>query len=339
MLLHDPGRGHPERPQRLQAVVEALREPPVASVLWRQPKEAPTAALHRVHDDDYVQGILNLRGRSAVLGDDTNVCPASVEAALLAAGCAIGAVDAVVTKGATNAFALGRPPGHHAERNRAMGFCLFNNVAVAADHALSVHGIERVMIIDWDVHHGNGTQDIFFERNDVLFVSTHQEFLYPGTGALEEIGDGAGAGYTVNLPLPASFDDDAMLELFRRVVEPIARQYEPQIMLLSAGFDAHGDDPLGQLLLSDNGYAALTGSVLDMAAAVGAPLAFVLEGGYDLGALSRSVRACVEQLADPTTAPKSRKNDAGAAASAGMFASVLDHLASFHRQRWTGIEV
>jgi acetoin utilization deacetylase AcuC-like enzyme len=199
---------------------------------------------------------------------------------------------------ADRAFSAHRPPGHHALPQRGMGFCLFNNVAVAARFALDVRGLERVMIVDWDVHHGNGTNDIFHADPAVLFVSIHQWPLYPGSGAASDTGEGDGEGFTVNLPVPAGTGDGEYTALIDETVAPLAREYRPQLMLVSAGFDAHRDDPLADCLVTEGGFAAMTRSLCDAADSVGAPLGCVLEGGYALDALGRSVAATMEALVE-----------------------------------------
>lgn len=332
MTRHDPGRGHPERPHRLVAVTEALADIADVHVDRRAPTPAATEALERAHDPEYVRKLLELRGRRLALDHDTIVSDDSIDAALLAAGCASDAVDAVISGTHHSAFAIGRPPGHHAGQRRAMGFCLFNNIAVAASHALHQHGLDRVMIVDWDVHHGNGTQDIFEETDRVLYVSSHQWPWYPGTGSIDETGTGAGRGFTVNLPLPPHIDDAAMLELYRRVISPIAAHYQPQLLLVSAGFDAHEDDPLGQMDLTAAGFAALTAWAMDVADRCDAPLALVLEGGYDLTSLAGGVRACVEQLCGM------RESAPADGAVDPDHASLIDALAQRHRRNWSGID-
>ena len=215
---------------------------------------------------------------------DTVVSPGSFEAALHAAGGAIAMVDALLgAEGAPAAASLHRPPGHHAEAARAMGFCLFDNVAIGAQHALDAHGARRVMIVDWDVHHGNGTNAIFHERDDVLFCSIHQWPLYPGTGAASDVGRGAGEGFTVNLPVPGGSGDDVFVSHLEHVVAPLARAYAPDLLLVSAGYDAHADDPLAGCVVTDAGYVAMAASVRAVADGLGIPLGIVLEGGYDLG--------------------------------------------------------
>jgi acetoin utilization deacetylase AcuC-like enzyme len=205
-----------------------------------------------------------------------------VRAAVLAAGAAAKAVDAVCRGEARNAFALVRPPGHHAVANRAMGFCLFNNIAIAAAHARAVHGKSRVMILDWDVHHGNGTESIFYDTDSVLFFSIHQAPLYPGTGEARASGTGAGLGHTVNVPLQAGAGNGDYARVWREVIGPVAEAYRPELVLVSAGFDAHRDDPLGGMELTEDGFATLCAEVRDFAANVGAPLVMSLEGCIDV---------------------------------------------------------
>lgn len=298
MLGHDPGPGHPERPERLQAILADLRRDPLPGTRWASPAPAQVEALQRVHSPGYVESILRLRGRSADLDPDTSVSPGSIDAALLAAGAAIDAVDAVMTGAAGSAFALVRPPGHHAEPARAMGFCVFNNIAIAAAHAKARHGCRRVLIVDWDVHHGNGTQAAFYSDSSVLFVSAHQFPFYPGTGSANELGEGEGLGYTINLPMPAGLGDGDYAAAFDLVVRPIADAFAPDLVLVSAGFDAHRADPLGEMRLTEPGFGHLCAIARSIATRHGAGrLVLILEGGYDLRALPACVRACAGVLA------------------------------------------
>ena len=303
MALHDPGPGHPERPARLRAVQDMLDELNVPGVNRATPRPADVNAIRRVHGPAYIRQIEALRGRSARLDADTAVSPGSVDAAHLAAGAAIDAVDALMIGEARTAFALVRPPGHHAERDRAMGFCLYNNIAIAAEHAIAVHGCKRVLIVDWDVHHGNGTQHIFEDRSDVLYFSSHQWPLYPGTGAVHEVGIGAGKGFTVNAPLPAGMDDAVYITLYQRVLVPIAHAYRPDLVLVSAGFDAHRDDPLAGMLMTEVGFASLCEIVKDIGEqTAGGKLALILEGGYNLNALASGVEVCAGIASVPAIA-------------------------------------
>ena len=291
---HLTGPGHPERPARLAAVLGALRTDEWDAQLRRiEPEPVEPQLLSAVHGGQYIEQVRALAAAGGGhLDPDTVVSPASYDVALRAAGGSVAAVqEAVAAQG--RAFALVRPPGHHARHTHGMGFCLFNNVACAAEAARAL-GMARVFILDWDVHHGNGTQEIFYQRSDVLFCSLHQEYWYPGTGAIEETGAGEGAGFTVNLPLPAGTGDEGYRHAFEEVVLPLLHAFAPDVLLISAGYDAHHADPLGGMLLSAPGFAALTRLVLAHHAR---PVAAVLEGGYDLAALARCVAATLAVLA------------------------------------------
>jgi len=291
-LEHDTG-AHPESPRRIVAIERALSERGWLGWDVRLAPAAERAKIEAIHPAEQVERIKALCDRGGGMIDmDTIVSPGSFVAALHAAGGALTMVDALLGDDAAPAgAALHRPPGHHAEAARSMGFCLFNNVAIAAQHALDAHGVERVLIFDWDVHHGNGTNDIFHERADVLFCSIHQSPLYPGTGAAADVGSGPGEGYTVNMPVPAGSGDAVFLSHVEHVVRPLARAYRPELVLVCAGYDAHVDDPLASCVVTDAGYAAMAASVRSVADELGVGLGIVLEGGYDLGALSRSVVA------------------------------------------------
>ena len=298
MLAHDPGPDHPEQPARLRAVRDALIKHPVPGASWSVPQSARRDSIERVHAAAHVDRIESFRGQSAFLDADTVVSPGSVEAVYIGVGAAIDAANAAVNGDALRAFALVRPPGHHAEHNRAMGFCLFNNIAIAAAHARAELGCNRVLIVDWDVHHGNGTQQAFYGDPNILLFSAHQHPLYPGTGASSEIGTGDGAGYTVNVPIPSGFGDAEYAAIFQRILVPIADSFTPDLVLVSAGFDAHRDDPIGGMAVTDTGFAFLCAMVRDIADRhANGRLVLVLEGGYDATALSSSVRACIEVLA------------------------------------------
>ena len=237
-----------------------------------------------------------------MLDADTILSTGSYRAALHAAGGACAMVDELLAGDAPFGFCAMRPPGHHAERATAMGFCLFNNVAIAAQHAIE-RGAERVLVLDWDVHHGNGTNDIFHSRSDVLFASIHQSPLYPGTGALHDTGSGAGEGFSLNLPVPPGSGGDTFLSLVQHVVAPAARAFGPRLILVSAGYDAHREDPLANCELDDGSYAALAAAVRELGGELSAPVGVVLEGGYALGALARSVAATIEALGGDAEAP------------------------------------
>ena len=296
-LRHDTGP-HPERAERIVAIEEALA---AEGWLGYERAESPAAsrgALEAVHPAGHVSRIEGLAARGGgMLDPDTVVSEHSFEAARHAAGGALLLAELLVTGSSPTGFSIHRPPGHHAEATRAMGFCLFNSVAVAARHALDRHGVRRVMILDWDVHHGNGTNDIFHACREVLFVSIHQSPLYPGTGGAGDMGEGDGRGYTVNLPVPPGAGDEAYRSLVEHVAMPLGRAYEPRLILLSAGFDAHRDDPLADARVTEGGFAAMAAAMSRLGAETGAPVGAVLEGGYDLGALSSSVVATMRALA------------------------------------------
>jgi len=262
--------------------------------------EAPAVAreqLLAVHPEPYIASIESLCAAGGGFIDADTACVASTwEAALRAAGGAVALVDALLGGTASVGVSALRPPGHHAERSRAMGFCFFGNVAVACERARTAHGVERVLVLDWDVHHGNGTETIFAEDPGVLFVSIHEWPLYPGTGPASFVGSGAGEGFTVNLPVPGGSGDDVYESLVEHVVAPLALRWEPQLVLVSAGFDAHRADPLATCVVTEAGFAAMTASVRRAADAVGAPVGLVLEGGYDLGALAGSMAALMPVL-------------------------------------------
>ncbi|HYH53063.1 MAG TPA: histone deacetylase [Solirubrobacterales bacterium] len=298
---HDPQQampGHPERPQRLRAIEAALEE---RGWLGWERRESPAASkeeLQAVHPREYVEGIRDLcRSGGGAIDADTVAGPASYEAALRAAGGACAMTRALLDGEARVGFSAGRPPGHHAEPARAMGFCLFDNVAVAAALAIAELGVERVFILDWDVHHGNGTAEIFRHRDDVLFASIHQGGIFPGSGAREDCGSGPGEGYTINLPVAAGSGEDVWLSLLEGEVLPAAEQFEPELVLISAGFDAHRDDPLAQCRLETSSFGRLAATVGEAAAGWKAPVGAVLEGGYDLQALADSTVATMSALA------------------------------------------
>ena len=294
-LEHDPGRHHPESPARLRAVLTALGGPEFARLERREAPEASVDDLLRVHPRRHVERMLGAVPSSGHVGidSDTILSPASGAAALRAAGAVVAAVDAVVAKEADNAFCAVRPPGHHAEPERAMGFCLFNNAAIGALRAREVHRLARVAVVDFDVHHGNGTQAAFEADGNLFYASTHQYPLYPGTGAASEIG----VGNIVNVPLrPMSGSSQFRLAMTQRIL-PALDAFRPELVLVSAGFDAHRSDPLAQLLLEESDYTWVTEKLLEIAYRYAeGRLVATLEGGYDLAALAASVAAHLRVL-------------------------------------------
>jgi len=320
-LAHDTGQ-HPEQPARIVAIGRELQ---TRDYFGFERVCAPTvepATLRAVRPDSHVDLIerVALSGGARV-DADTIVSPGSFEAAQHAAGGATALVDLLLDRSAPTGFSAHRPPGHHAERARAMGFCLFNNIAVAAQHALDAHGLQRVMILDWDVHHGNGTNDIFHAERRVMFVSIHQSPLYPGTGPTSDVGSGDGRGFTVNLPVGPGAGDAVYRSLVDHVALPLGRAFDPQLVLISAGYDAHREDPLADCSVSEAGFAAMTRSMQTLAAELEAPLGAVLEGGYALDALARSVATTLEVLgSSPEPAPEPAPPTDVARAAAGRVA-------------------
>jgi acetoin utilization deacetylase AcuC-like enzyme len=291
-LEHDTGAGHPERADRIRAIEAELGARDWLGYERRRAPAATMGQLHAVHPPEYVEAVRETSARAAAFDLDTPTSEGTWEAALHAAGGACALAEALLG-GEQVGFSALRPPGHHAEPARAMGFCLLANVSIAARHALDSLGAERVLVLDWDVHHGNGTNAIFRESPEVLFASIHQSPFWPGTGALSDVGSGAGEGYSINLPVPARSGEPEFCGLIEHVVLPAAREFAPDLVLVSAGFDAHRDDPIGGCSLETASYAELTRQVLTL----GKPVGYVLEGGYDLDALAGSVAASMEALA------------------------------------------
>ena len=296
-LEHETG-SHPEQAARIVAIERELSAVDWCGYERMASPQAPVEALRAVHPGRYVDAIRELaQAGGGAIDADTLVSPGSYEAARHAAGGAIELVRRVVTGANSTGFSAHRPPGHHAEPGRAMGFCLFNNVAVAAQWALDELGLERVMIVDYDVHHGNGTNAAFHSDPRVLFVSVHQSPLYPGTGPLYDVGSGDGMGYSVNLPVPPGSGDIVFGGMVGRVAVPLVGAFAPQLVIVSAGFDAAAGDPLASCTVSAEGFAWMTASLRAAASSVGAPVCAVLEGGYSLSALPVGVRAAMEALA------------------------------------------
>src|ERR1043166_3903936 len=288
---HFTGRNHPERPARIGALLNLVETYQRVGLKRFEPRLATQQEIRLIHEPSHIDLVAPTAQQERFAFDaDTPVSAQSYDTALLATGGLLTLLEAVMTRDIDNGFALVRPPGHHAERNRAMGFCLFNSAAIGAQYLREKFGLKRVLVMDWDIHHGNGTQHSFYDDPGVLYVSTHQYPYYPGTGAAEEAGRGPGEGYTVNLPLPAGWGDSEYQELFQGVVGPICRQFDPQFVLISAGFDAHARDPLGGLEVTEEGFAAMARVLLRVARdhAQGR-CAAILEGGYDLEGLQKSV--------------------------------------------------
>ncbi len=303
-LDHDPGPDHPETPSRLKVIVDELSRSGLLKpekCTYVEPKPAKLEDLQLVHETDYIKLIEKTCASGGGILDlgDTVISPQSYEVATLAVGALIDAINTVVEGKAKNAFALVRPPGHHAGAYYPLGFCIFNNVAVVASYLLDRLGFNRVLIIDVDAHHGNGTQEIFYNTDKVLYISLHQDPTgFPGTGFADEVGEGQGVGYTVNVPLPFKTDDATYLRAFDEVAVPVAVQYSPEFMLVSAGFDGHYSDPVGDLSLSMKGYGEMFAKIVGLAAQLcEEKLVVSLEGGYNLGFLGKMVTSALSKLA------------------------------------------
>ncbi len=311
-LAHRTPEGHPEFHRRLEAVYEMLDGSDMADALVTViPRPAEREEMLTVHAPEYLDRIAATAMQElTALTADTFASSGSYAAALLSAGGLFEAIDRVVSGELTTAFSLARPPGHHAERSRAMGFCLFNNAALGALYARIGLGLKRILIVDWDVHHGNGTQHIFERDPSVLFFSVHQSPHFPGTGLFTDVGRGPGEGYTVNLPLGRGYKDAEYTALFHQVLRPIALEFGPDLILVSAGFDTHKDDLMGKMKMTSAGFAALTRELMTLASeCCGGKLALTLEGGYHLKALTASVKAVLAELAGLTLSDPSAVAD------------------------------
>jgi acetoin utilization deacetylase AcuC-like enzyme len=334
---HRPGAFHPESPERLQAIYGMLQKPEMAGRFIDVPvREAKREELLLIHSSDYVDMVERTKGKEhRSLDPDTSTSPGSYEAALLAVGGLCEAIAMVISGALDNAFALVRPPGHHAERSRAMGFCIFNNVAIGARYAQESHHLKRVLIIDWDLHHGNGTQHSFEEDPSILYFSTHQYPFYPGSGAFREVGRGSGEGFTVNVPLSAGHGDGEFLGIFERILKPIALEFNPELVLVSAGFDIHGSDPLGGMRLTPGGFAGLTRSIMEIATkCCGGKVVITLEGGYDLTGLRDSVEAVLKELVGLTETNKEEIIPRG---DRGKVEYALQQVVAAHGQFWKSL--
>lgn len=297
-LEHITDDYHPECPERLAHIYSMLPSIDAAGIIYITPRMATHEEVAFVHDMSYVERIAatNAAGHTR-LDPDTSASPKTYEAALLAAGGTLSLADSILAGEVESGFALVRPPGHHAERSRAMGFCIFNNIAVAARYLQRSKGLGRILIVDFDLHHGNGTQHCFYSDPTVLYFSTHQFPYYPGTGWYEETGEGRGKGYNINIPMSYGMNDDDYLFVFREVLSPVADIFKPEIVLVSAGFDAYYNDPLGGMSVTERGYSAMTGILLNISKkhCRGMSL-FALEGGYDLPGLASSTKAVITKM-------------------------------------------
>jgi acetoin utilization deacetylase AcuC-like enzyme len=305
---HDMGAYHPESPARIEVLNRMLEEDPPIPFLAIEPRPATDEELGRVHEKGYIDYVRSTAGRTVPLDPDTTAGPKTFDTALLAAGGVLRALDLIMDGTVDNAFALVRPPGHHAEASRARGFCVFNNVAVGAEHLVRDYGLRRVLVVDWDLHHGNGTELAFYSRREVLYFSTHQSPFYPGSGAARDFGEGEGLGYNLNVPLRAGKGDADFLHIFERILAPVAAEYAPEFILVSAGFDIGAGDLLGGMTVTPAGFGLLAASLRAMAERTAAGrLALVLEGGYNLEVLREGTRRVLKSLAhgaSPSPSPE-----------------------------------
>jgi len=310
-LAHITDDYHPEHPNRLRSIYAMLDSLSKEGMTYIAPRLASHDEIALNHSPAYIGSIASTEGKiQRRLDPDTVTSPGSYESALLAVGGVLNLVDALFRSEIDNGFALVRPPGHHAESDRAMGFCIFNNIAVGARYAAKRYGLKRILIVDFDLHHGNGTQHSFYQESSVLYFSTHQYPYYPGTGQLSEIGEGKGKAYTVNIPLPRGMGDDDYKYAFREVLSPIADLYRPELVLVSAGFDAYCNDPLGGMAVTEGGFATMTNMLMNIAEKHSAgKMLCALEGGYDLNGLTSSVKATLmEMKGTPMYTPDEKVN-------------------------------
>ena len=301
---HRTGDYHPESHRRLEVIYDMLNDPDMIDRYTDVPvREATEEELLYIHSKDYILLVAATAGKpSSFLDADTQTSPGSYQAALLAAGGLCNAIKMVNAGELNNAFALVRPPGHHAERNRGMGFCLFNNVAIGAIYAQKELGLKRILIADWDLHHGNSTQHSFEDDPSILYFSTHQYPYYPGSGSFQEVGRGAGEGYTVNVPLSTGYGDAEYIAIYQQILQPIAKEFKPDMVLASVGGDIHKDDPLGGMSVTPDGFAGLTRTLMEIArSSCDGKLVLTLEGGYNLQGLRDSVKAVLKELRGEST--------------------------------------
>jgi acetoin utilization deacetylase AcuC-like enzyme len=329
-LKHLPGQGHPERPERLRVLLDLAQTLDPARFQLLPPRAASMSEIELCHDPKYVQLVESTASLSQyALDGDTITSQDSFAVALLATGGFLNLLDSVAAGESSNGFALVRPPGHHALRNRAMGFCLFNTIAVGAQYLKTVYGAKRIAIVDWDVHHGNGTQEAFYDDPSVLFISTHQYPFYPGTGGVAEVGVKDGTGFTMNVPLPAGCGDAEYLRVFRDVVIPAVESFVPDWILVSAGFDPHRHDPLAGMNVTEDGFSMMSLAMLQLAKTYcGGKIAFLLEGGYDLAALKSSIAGVLETLQQPGS--EKLPSDVGGEKVAPLIRQVLRTHEQFH---------
>ena len=335
-LQHITGDSHPESHHRLEVVYGMLQDEDMQNTFRvLSPRPATREELQLNHSSSYIDQVASTAGRSfCSLDPDTTTSPKSWEAARMAAGGVLVAVDRVMEGEIENAFALVRPPGHHAESNNGMGFCLFNNIAIAAHYARQKHLLERILIIDWDLHHGNGTQNSFYEDPQVLYFSTHQYPYYPGSGSVDEDGQGKGKGFTVNVPLPGGQGDQDFAAIFKEILKPITSQFKPQLILVSAGYDIYSQDPLGAMDVTPEGFAILTSLIMDMArSSCQGRVVITLEGGYHLDGLRDSVKATIKELRGDSILKGSKKEGKESSSTE----KIIEKVKGLHKTSWSAL--
>lgn len=307
-MEHVMDPGHPESPDRLREIYQMIEEEEMRGRFLSKvnPRPSTREELEMIHSPSYIDLVASTAGKSYFrLDPDTSTCEKSYETALLAVGGLLELIKVVMQGKLNNGFALIRPPGHHAERNKAMGFCLFNNVAIGAQYALKNFSLKRILIVDWDVHHGNGTQNAFYEDPQILYFSTHRYHFYPGSGAASEVGKGKGEGFNVNIPLSPGLGDIGYGIIFDKILRPIALEFQPQLILVSAGFDIHYLDPLGGMEVSEKGFARMTQILMEIAeSTTQGKLVLTLEGGYHVVAQRKSVKVVLEELSQASPLEK-----------------------------------
>lgn len=335
-LDHKTGIHHIEVPQRLEVIYHMLDKSELTQRLKViKPRFARLEEITMVHTTEYVEKIMDTAGEPMhYLDSDTVVSERSCEVAFLAVGGMLEAVKSVLMGELDNVFALIRPAGHHAERNRQMGFCIFNNEAIAVEYARRYFGLNRILIVDWDVHHPNGTQHIFEKTNEVLLFSTHRFPFFPGTGAFNEIGLEEGRGFTINVPLPPRCDDGDYSEIYRKILVPVALEYQPQLIIVSAGFDSHYDNPIGGMRVTENGYAYLADTILDIAEKTcTGKVVFALEGGYDLDALRKSVKVVLNTMVNRMLKKTKEKIDKESKINLSI-SDIIQNVMEVHQPFW-----
>lgn len=331
---------HPENHHRLEVIYGMLNEGNMAGRFVEVvPRFATKEEIELIHTSDYVSRVTATADEPhTMLDPDTHTSPKSYDAAKLAVGGVLESIDRVIASEIDNSFALVRPPGHHAETNKGMGFCLFNNVAIGARYAIEKYSLERILVVDWDLHHGNGTQNAFYDDSRVLYFSTHQFPYYPGTGGFDEIGRGEGRGFTVNVPLSGGQGDSDYIRIFERILKPVSLQFKPRLILVSAGFDTYFRDPLGSMNVTPNGFARLTRLLLDIAdQSCQGRVVFALEGGYDLEGLKESVKSVLKELRGESILGEGEMNFEDV--SSPSIDSVIDRVAGVHKGFWEFVTV